>query len=350
MVFLATLLSVGNLAHAVVPASGNGIAIADTSGSPQKNSPETVTRFFKQGEIPHYAQAVINGTSLLTQCDVKNRWPDGSVKFAIVSFVLPTIDSNGTLVTFRDQSTGNNAGYLTQADMLDAAYDFEATMNLAGIRHATISARTMLAAGHFRYWLQGPIVTSVIVEDRANRSFDVNTDALSGNPLHPIFEASFYPRNHTVNVGFTLENVWASKDATNSARHQTFAVALSTGHAAQMTNLTQASFTQFAFTRWRREYWIGGTPIAAKVRFDFNPRYLESTGAYPNWDYVVNATDVAGEIAAYQRLQTKYSRRFTLPGYDNQLGGGIASYPQGINQAGEWKYDDWKGLFTSWDA
>ena len=32
------------------------------------------------------------------------------------------------------------------------------------------------------------------------------------------------------------------------------------------------------------------------------------------------------------------------------MGGGIASYPQGINSAGEWKVDDWKGLFTSWDA
>jgi hypothetical protein len=83
------------------------------------------------------------------------------------------------------------------------------------------------------------------------------------------------------------------------------------------------------------------------VRFDFNPRYLESTGAYPNWDYVVNPTDVAGELSAYRKLQTNYPRRFTLPGYDNPVGGGIASYPLGINEAGEWHYDDWKGLFTS---
>lgn len=344
------LLFLSNVARAVIPAAGNGIVIADTSSSSQTNSPETVTRFFRQGEIPHYAQAVINGTRLLTQCDVKNRWPDGSVKFAIVSFVVPRIDSNGTLITFQDQSTGNNTGYLTQSDMLDAAYDFDATMSLAGVTHATVSARTILAAGYFTYWLKGPVVTAVIVEDRANRSFDVNTDGLSGNPLHPIFEASFYPQNHTVDVGFTLENVWASRDAARSARHQTFALALSTGNGGQTTNLTQASFTQFAFTRWRREYWIRGTPTAAKVRFDFNSRYLESTGAYPNWDYVVGPIDVAEEIAAYHRLRTKYPQRFTLPGYDNPVGGGIASYPQGINQPGEWKYDDWKGLFTSWDA
>jgi hypothetical protein len=347
---LIMLFFVGNLAHALVPASGNGVVIADTSGSSQTNSPETVTRFFKQGEIPHYAQAVINGTRVLTQCDVKNRWADGSVKFAIVSFVVPRIDSNGTLVTFQDQSTGNNTGYLTQSDMLEAAYNFDATMTLDGVIDSAIRARAILAAGHFTYWLKGPIVTAAIVEDRANRSFDVSTDGLSGNPLHPIFEAWFYPQNHTVAVGFTLENVWASSNAANSARHQTFALALSTGNGAQTTNLMQARFTQFAFSRWRREYWIGGTPTAAKVRFDFNPRYLESTGAYPNWDYLVNPVDIAAEISAYRKLQANYPQRFTLPGYDNPVGGGIASYPQGINVAGEWKYDDWKGLFTSWDA
>jgi hypothetical protein len=65
---------------------------------------------------------------------------------------------------------------------------------------------------------------------------------------------------------------------------------------------------------------------------------------------VVDPLDVSYELAAYHRLQTRYPERFTLPGYDNLVGGGIASYPQGINMAGEWKVDDWKGLFTSWDA
>jgi hypothetical protein len=235
--------------------------------------------------------------------------------------------------------------------MLEPAYNFDATMRLAGATHPTISARTMLIGGHFTYWLKGPVVTAVIVEDRAYRSFDVNTDGLSGNPLHPIFEAWFYPQNHTVDAGFTLENSWASSHPSNSARHQTFAISLSTGSSPQTVDLTQARFTQFAFTRWRRDYWIGGTPTAASVRFDFNPAYLESTSAYPNWDYVLDPHDIAAEVSSYHHLQTTYPKRFTMGGYDNPSnGGGIASYPQGINIAGEWHYDDWKGLFPSWDA
>ena len=78
--------------------------------------------------------------------------------------------------------------------MLNAAYDFDGVMQLTGTISPSISARSMLQAGDFRYWLQGPIVTAVILEDRNNRSFDVNTDGGSGNPLHPIFEAWFYPQ------------------------------------------------------------------------------------------------------------------------------------------------------------
>lgn len=349
-VLAALVLSLCNLAHALTPASGNGVVIADTSGASQTNGPETVPRFFKQGDIPHYAQAIIDDTPLLTQCDVKNRWADGSVKFAIVSFVVPQIDSNGTLVTFQDQPTGNNTGYLTESDMLHHAYKFDATISLAGDKHHTISARDILSAGQFTYWLKGPIVTAIIVEDRANRSFDVNTDGLPGNPLHPIFEAWFYPNNHTVDVGLTLENTWASSNAAESARHQTFALSVSTGRDPQTTKLAQASFTQFAFTRWRRDYWVGETPTSAKVRFNFNPGYLESTGAYPHWDYVLNTSDVAKELSVYHNVRATYPQRFTLSGYDNPVGGGIASYPQGIDQPGEWRYGDWKGLFTSWDA
>src|SRR5262249_9394770 len=299
------------------PPAGNGIVMVDTSGSPQTNSPETVTRFFRRGEIPHFAQAVINGTPLFTQCDVKNRWPDGSVEFALVSFVAPSITTNGTLVTFQDHATGNNAGALGRSQMLSAAFNFDAVMALSGSVSHTINARSILAGGKFTYWLKGPIVTAVIIEDRASRSFDINTDGLAGNPLHPIFEAWFYPQNHTVDVGFTLENIWASSTPANSARHQTFSITLCTGRTQPLVNLAHPRFTQFAFTRWRRDYWIGKTPAAAKVRFDFNTAYLESTGAYPNWDYVLNSSDVNGEIAAYRRLQTLDPQRFTLSGYDN---------------------------------
>ena len=156
---------------------GNGIIVHSTSGSTQTNRPVWIGRFFKEGDIPNFAQAVVGGSPILTQCDVKNRWPDGSLKFAIVSFVLPSLPTTGVTVTFENQGTGNNSGFLQKADMLGAGYNFEGTMALSGAGASpTISARNMVSNGAFTYWLQGPIVTAVIIEDRANRSYDVNTD------------------------------------------------------------------------------------------------------------------------------------------------------------------------------
>src|SRR5262249_31334890 len=161
------------------------------------NRPVSISRVFVQGEIPGFAQAVVNGTAVLTQCDVKNRWPDGSLKFAIVSFVLPSMSPNSTVTgSFVNQGTGNNSRFLSQAGMLDTAYDFDSTIQMAGAITQSVSARTMLNNGSFRYWLQGPIVTAVILEDRSlARSYDKDFGDGS-KALHPIFEAWFYPANH----------------------------------------------------------------------------------------------------------------------------------------------------------
>ena len=116
--------------------------ITDTSGSAQTNRPVTVGAWFKQGDIPHYAQARIGGVLVNTQCDVKNQWPDGSLQYGIVSFVAPSIGANAPItVDYVNQSTGNNTGYLNGTAML-ATSNFGATTRLQLDRHrAQISAR-----------------------------------------------------------------------------------------------------------------------------------------------------------------------------------------------------------------
>ena len=324
----------------------NGVTI---SGPAQDNRFVSVPRFFRQGDISNFARAVVNGAALLTQCDVKNRWPDGSLKFAIISFVVPKVTSYGTEVRFQNQPTGNNEGFLKQKDMLNEAFDFEGTIQVAGKVNHSISARSMLEKGHFRYWLKGPVVTAVIIEDRGGRTEDVNTDGEAGNPLHPIFEAWFYPVAHKVEIGFTLENSWASSTPAQGARNQDLELALATGCAAPTVRLRQPKFTQYIFTRWRRAFWIGSDPAA--IRINWNPAYLLRTGAYPNWDTeaLPNTTAVSSEIAADTKLNPA---RFTIPGYDDVAAskgrglGGIGRYDQALGAAGQ---ADWIGPATTWD-
>jgi len=348
---------------------GNGIIVYSTSGSTQTNRPVSIGRFFKDGDIPNFAQAVVGGSPILTQCDMKNRWPDGSLKFAIVSFVLPSLPTAGVSVTFENQATGNNSGFLQEADMLAAGFNFEGAMALSGTGASpTISARNMLSNGAFTYWLQGPVVTAVIIEDRANRSYDVNTDGGAGNPLHPIYEAWFYPQNNSVEVDFTLENTWASHVASNGARDQTFALTLSTGESNPVVQLSQAAFTQYGFTRWRRAYFInppvaGCTDVLCDLAINYGWNYLATTGAYPNFDptYAGNNTvqscgPIGGSGTAIGCMDALYADdtgganagRLTIPGIDDPSGnGGVADYNEAVNTAG---YSPWIGLFPQWDV
>jgi hypothetical protein len=324
---------------------GDSITVYSTSGSPQTNRILSIGRVFQDGEIPNFAQAVIASTPILTQCDVKNRWPDGSLKFAVVSFIIPSLSTGGTQVSFQNQGTGNNTGYLQQADMLSQPYNFDGQMQLTGANSPTISARSILQAGDFTYWLQGPIVTAVMLEDRANRSFDVNTDGGLGDPLHPIFEAWFYPQGNQVDLGFTIENSWASSTASNSARNQTYALTITTGNNNPTTQLTQAAFTQDIFTRWRRDFWVSSTP--PPIQINYNWPYLASTTAYANFNpaYTPNETDLENMYAVYT---TEPAGRFSIPGIDNIDGnGGIVNYDENINAAG---YAPWIGPYSQWDV
>lgn len=108
----------------------NSITVTENTGSTQTNYPVQIGRPFVQGEIANYPQAVVAGTPVTTQADVKIRWQDGSVKHAILSFLVPTLGAgSGVVVTFQNQASGNNTP-LSKVQMLDAAYDFDAVIQL----------------------------------------------------------------------------------------------------------------------------------------------------------------------------------------------------------------------------
>jgi Big-like domain-containing protein len=346
------------------PPAGDDITISDASGSGQTNRAISVSRAFVQGEIADFAQASVAGTAVLTQCDVKNRWPDGSLKFAIVSFVIPSIPANGSLVvSFSNQTSGNNTGFLAQSDMLGGIYNFDGKIQLTGTASHSISARAILtAAGSCQdpgsdpdggqsectYWLKGPIVTAVILEDRGARSFDVNTDSGTGNPLHPIFEAWFYPQGGLVQLGYTMENSWASSTPSNSARDQTYSVVLTGGNSNPTTEYTNSSFTHITRSRWHRSFCINGAGAGSAytcgpgVHINQNWAYLAGTKFTPHWDPNLNiaAGKISNEVTSFA------STNQTLGGNAD----GVGFYPGpnqgGMNATGAAEYH---GPLTTWD-
>ena len=307
-------------------ASGNAITVTDLSGAVQTNRPITISRVFAQGDIAGFAQARVNGTPVTTQCDVKTRWPDGSLQHALVSFNA-TIGSRATVtVDFISQTTGNNTGYLNKAGMLAFNESASGTGNGWGATiEAAVSgltksanARTMLNnlnvstdfnTAQVRYWMAGPVVTQVIIEDKSpNRSADFGWSCTGGctgdyasatwatdnqnRSLHPIFVVTFYPANKTVKVDYILENMW-----TTALQDQRYTVNLKSG--ANLASRYSKAVTHYAATRWRKTFWSGTAP--GDIKIDHNLPYLISTKALPNYDpsVPVSTSKVASDISAF---------------------------------------------------
>ena len=269
----------------------NSIKITDQSGIAQSNRPFTISRVFAKSEIMRCPQAQVNGATVATQCDVKTHWPDTSVQHALVSF-LANLGANATItVTFVDQSPPAATG-LTQAQML--ALTWNSVIDVTdGTTPLSANARTMLTAGNWSYWLQGPICTQVIVEDRSQSlSFDMGWDAFK--PLHPIFVLTFYPGSAAgVKSEMILENDWTTK---LEDQHYDLALRLGPNLAPVYS---KAGFTHVAQSRWRKTFWVGAQP--GTVNIDYNLPYMIYSQALPYWDLsrVVPASSINSDVSSF---------------------------------------------------
>jgi hypothetical protein len=303
------MLAVGVALSSLAAGPPNSVIVTNLGGDGGRR-PFTISRFFARGEIQHFARARVNREPLETQCDVKTRWPDGSVQHALVSFLAQIPAGAPLTIDFIDQPTGNNAGGLTQDQMLSVP-GWGAKMQCAAKGAArSADARVMLAQGAWRYWLQGRLCTQVIVEasrDRPKFSFAYDFgwrwDGAQWIPsqdpayqsLHPIFVLTFYRGWKGVKIDYILENTWTTK-----AQDQEYALSLYRGDPPELVHARE-SLLQPARTRWRKTYWSGDAP--APVRIDYNLPYLIHSRVLPSYDLskVVSQQAVTAELTAFRK-------------------------------------------------
>jgi hypothetical protein len=277
----------------------NSVTLRDVSGGGAQNYPVRIGRPFIEGEIKNAPQAVLHGNKLLTQTDVKTRWPDGSVQHAIMSFIVPRLPSNGTVViSFANQPAVESAA-LSVTEMLHPSFDFDSVMLIAqGDMRRRVSAREMLAAGQFTVWCKGPIATTVVLADHsAARKYDMGFDELRS--VRPIFHATFWPALRKVHVRAIGENA-----NTETLEDVEYSLALRGGLTKPQEVYRQDAVTHYAATRWTRTFWIGGAPDP--IDLDHNLRYLAATRTFPNFDTSLRVPDnVIGRTYAIWERQPK---------------------------------------------
>ncbi len=256
----------------------NSMTLTNRSGAAIVNYPLQFGRPFLDGAIPDEPQVLIGGTPVKTQSDVKNRYPDGSVEYAVVAVMVPTVPASGSLtLTFQNQTAGNNTP-LTQTQMLSMSYMFSAQLILASTGGGTaqsVDARTMLANGNYRLWTAGPVAQTIILaDDTAARRYDIGFGD-GFHPFRPRFEATFWPQTHQVWVRAIGEN-----DLSTELEDLSYALTITGANAKIYKN---ANLSQPAMETWSKSFWLGGTP-KAQVDIDNNLAYLESTRWVPNYD------------------------------------------------------------------
>ncbi|MBI3426506.1 MAG: hypothetical protein HY011_26565 [Acidobacteria bacterium] len=255
----------------------NFVTIREKAGVTTKQYPIQLGRVFVQGEIPNFPRAVLNGTGLTTQADVKSRWPDGSVKHAVLTFYLPTLSARSSVtITFINQTSGNNTGFMSKREMQASKLNFDALTELTQGGSVSASARDMLDADKFEYWNKGSVSTSIILADHSlARAFDLGFDA--NRSVRPLFHATFWPDIRKVRIRFIGEvaNTIALQD-------QSYSLKLKLGRTAPQTVYSKANLTQHVASRWTKEFWLGGAPPAIEI--NHNLAYLKQTRALPNYD------------------------------------------------------------------
>ncbi len=376
------------LASTMTAQSGSGSAFpqpdsvtySDVTGASHATHPVTLLRFFKQGDIPNYAQPRIGGAPVAQwQNDVQGRWNDGSLKSVFISFWLPAMTSNGAVsVDFVNYTAGPchlgtvaacHAGALTQSQMTGfdtgggaGSWSGTLTVAFAGLlASARVDNQAVIAAGAWKYRLQGPVATQVIAEDRSpalsydfgatcllnctgDRSTAVYGPALSSryNSLHPIFVTTFYPGWAGVDTEWIIEDVWDTR-----AQDISYTVTYTTGKPAQVV-YGPVQINQPGATRWHKsELWSGAAPPVRKV--DLNLSYLEASMVVPNFDQSLVVT-TSGGVATQLNEWATSDKAAPFGNYDNTTQGyGPASGLVGkaLNATGP---AEWISYFPSWDV
>lgn len=241
------------------------LAVSSASGA------WTFGQAFKQGDVPQYL-AVSSG-----QADIRNRWSDGSVKFAVISAV------NQSSVTFSRTATAPSSSEV-------ALSSSPASVTFTGGVTGTYACPTSDTVGtwakataHLVRKIAGPVMTE-------RHYYVPTTDA----HVAVWFHVRSYSNGATW-VETIIENGWAR---VASPAERAYGVTVTVGGTSRYS----ASLVHYHHTRWSRRDWIGTDPQILPVH---DGAYLKATTLVPNYapQGISDAT-----LAALPQSVTPFSR------------------------------------------
>lgn len=262
----------------------------------QNNVPVTFGQVFAAGNL--LATDVLtgrleDGTSVPLQVDVKAKHPDGSVRHAIISAVVPSIAAAQTRTMSLVKGGTAPTGTVTIDSLMRTGFTTSVHAKVGGVDYYA-SADDLLKSGKVTNWLSGPVATEWQV------SAPLRT---SSGALHPHLSARFairwYAGAQKARVDVVVENDWAYEP---SPQNFTYDASVIVGGK---TMYSKTGMTHYHHARWRKMFWYN--TAAPEVNVKHNTAYLINSRALPNYDQsvVIPETALAGFKTSWTGTKTE---------------------------------------------
>ena len=274
-----------------IPSGGiTGVVIESTAREDQADVPLTFGQVFAPGDLPRgvgLAGKLADGTLLPLQLDVKASHPDGSVRHAVVSLVMPRLRAGADLGLALVK-----AGKTAQGAVANGAPDTVVSIVVDG-EHYTASSAALLKEQKPQVWLQGPVVSELQVAAPLKNAKGVEHPHLAAH-----FALRWYPGARQARIDVTVENDWAYEP---DPRNLTYDVSIKAG-GRQVYE--KPALLHYHHARWRTLAWTGEAP-ALHLRHD--SAYLIASRALPNYDVSVvpNEKSLAALDAQWEGPKTE---------------------------------------------
>lgn len=280
-----------------------------TSAAASGTHPWTFGHAFKKGDIPSGSYITTNANS--SQADVRNRWSDGSVKFAVISGVSAFTQNSPKAIQLATAASAPAGANVAEPTSLDASVTFSGAVSgtysvqsALGVNKETWTGKA--GAGRVRQFL-GPVMSEFHYY-------------LPTSDEH--VTVWFYVRRYAsgaVEVETAIENGWAR---VASPSEKSYSISVNIGGSQRYS----ATIAHRHHSRWSRRDWIGTDP---QVTPRHDSAYLKSTRLVPNYASVALSSSMLSSLVQSAAPMTRGN-------FDQQSQGG--------------GYHAHLGLLTLWDA
>ncbi|HET7662498.1 MAG TPA: hypothetical protein VFK31_02570 [Rhodanobacteraceae bacterium] len=251
----------------------------------QSHVPVTFGQVFKAGDVPHGATltATLDGHPVALQVDAKATWPDGSLRHAVLTVMVPSLPDEAdlplALSTASEPASSQRDKPITLAQLLATGYDAKASFKFASANY-TVDARKLLQKAadthackawnpHCNVWLSGPLASAWVVNG------PVADDSGRNSPdLRVYFVVRAYAGSTPGTIGpVRTDIIVENSDAFAPQTQPRYTASLTSGSASYAT----PKLTQYAYTRWHHVLWWNQNKPQVYLRQDTD--YIQASKA-----------------------------------------------------------------------